>query len=111
MPSSPQKFADFIKTKKLDPRRILAASHKLETLTLADRKIKMAKRKPKEGEEKKDVSALGKPKSGRPVTPRAMEAALAGKTISGPTKQRMLRAVNLLLTQKKQEAVDLRVLF
>ena len=33
------KFAQFIASKKLDPRRILVASHKLETLTLEDRTI------------------------------------------------------------------------
>ena len=38
------KFAQFITSKKLDARRILAASHALETLTLEDRKIKLAKR-------------------------------------------------------------------
>ncbi|HEY5242789.1 MAG TPA: hypothetical protein VIJ22_15025, partial [Polyangiaceae bacterium] len=52
-----------------------------------------------------------KAKSGRPVTDRAMQAALTGGAVSGPTKTRILKAVNHLLEQKKQEKVDLRLLF
>jgi hypothetical protein len=37
--------------------------------------------------------------------------ALGGQAISGPTKQRILRAVNYLLEQKKKDKVDLRTLF
>jgi hypothetical protein len=104
------KLAQFLATKKLNSKRVLAVSHKLETLTREDRAHKLARRQAKkaEGGEKKEVA---KPRSGRPVTPRAMEAALKGTTISGPTKQRILRAVNYLLEQKKAEKVDLKTLF
>ncbi len=104
------KFADFLKSKKLDARRVLAASHKLETFRAEDKEIKLAKRRAKSGDEaaKKEER---KPRSGRPVTPRAMAAALAGKGVSGPTKQRILRAVNHLLEQKKADKVDLKALF
>ncbi|MFO0677096.1 MAG: hypothetical protein U0169_11205 [Polyangiaceae bacterium] len=111
MATDSTKFAQFIASKKLDPRRILAASHKLETLTLEDRTIKFGKRKPKEGEEAKAEKETRKPRSGRPVTQRAMDAAIKGGVISGPTKSRMLRAVNYLLEQKKQEKVQLKSLF
>jgi hypothetical protein len=37
--------------------------------------------------------------------------ATAGKPVSGPAKTRLLRAVNRLLEQKKQAAVDLKTLF
>ncbi len=40
-----------------------------------------------------------------------MEAALKGGTLSGPTKQRLLRAVNYLLEQKKKDKVELKTLF
>ena len=110
--STETKFAQFITTKKLDPRRILAASHKLESLTLEDRVIKLGKRKPKEGEEAKaKTGEVQKPRSGRPVSQRAMDAAMKGGTVSGPTKSRMLRAVNYLLEKKKQEKVQLKTLF
>ena len=58
--------------------------------------------------EKKEVA---KPRSGRPITPRALNAALAGGPISGPSKQRILRAVNYLLEQKKKDKVELKALF
>jgi hypothetical protein len=107
------KFADFLTAKKLNPARILAVSHKLETLQPEDRKIKLAKRQARgaeggEGGEKKEVQ---KPRSGRPVTQRAMNAAMAGGTVSGPTKTRILRAVNYLLEQKKQSKAELKTLF
>jgi hypothetical protein len=106
------KFSQFIASKKIDTRRILAASHTLETLTLEDRKIKLAKRAgKKEGADASIPKETRKPKSGRSVTPRAMSAALSGGTLSGPTKTRILRAVNHLLEQKKQEKVELKTLF
>ena len=111
------KLDTFLKTHKLNPKRVLAVSHKLETLTRADRGIKLAKKQakkggdaaaPAEGDAKKPA---GKPRSGRPVTSRALSSALGGGTISGPTKQRILRAVNYLLEQKKKDKVDLKTLF
>jgi|SRR6185312_6827709 len=105
------KFAQFIAEKKLDGRRILAASHKLETLQPEDRDIKLKKRQSKgEGNADKPKETR-KPRSGRPITPRAFAAAVSGGQISGPSKTRLLQAVNYLLEQKKQEKVDLRVLF
>jgi len=104
------KLSKFIADKKLNAARILAASHKLETLTVEDRKAKLARKANKvEGAEKKEIA---KPRSGRPVTPRALDAALTGKaSVSGPTKQRILRAVNHILEQKKGQKVDLKTLF
>ena len=111
------KLSTFLSTNKLNPKRLLAVSHKLETLQRDDRAAKLQKRQAKgtdgtpapaaEGEKKE----IKKPRSGRPVTDRALAAALKGSTISGPTKQRILRAVNYLLEQKKKDKVDLKQLF
>jgi hypothetical protein len=109
------KLAKFLSEKKLDPRRVLGASHKLESLRREDRDIRLARKRAKaggEGEgEKKAEAAKQKPRSGRPVTPRAIHAAMHGGSISGPTKTRILRAVNHLLEQKKQDKVDFKALF
>jgi hypothetical protein len=107
------KLQQFLTSKKIDARRVLATSHSLETLTLEDRVIKLAKRNGKktEGGDAAAPKETRKPRSGRPVTPRAMAAALKGGVISGPTKSRILRAVNHLLEQKKQAKVDLKTLF
>src|SRR4051794_7899967 len=94
------KLQAFLNTNKLNAKRVLAVSHSLETLRKEDRDLRRQRRRNKkaEGGDKKEVA---KPRSGRAVTPRAMELALnGGGTISGPTKQRILRAVNFLLEQK-----------
>lgn len=108
------KIEDFLKEKKIDPRRILAASSDVERLRPEDRAIRLAKRAARKSDDpakKKEGLAGKKPRTGRPVTQRAIDAALAGKQVSGPQKTRILRAVNHLLEQKKQEKVELAALF
>jgi len=108
------KLKSFLDSNKLNSKRLLAVSHKLETLTRDDRKIKLGKRKKGDdapAEKKEGGEKPAKPRSGRPVTPRALDAALKGGEISGPTKQRILRAVNYLLEQKKKDKVELKTLF
>jgi hypothetical protein len=109
---SDTKFAQFIAAQKLDPRRILIASRHLEGLLPEDRQIRLNKRKARGAEGGENApKETRKPRSGRPVTPRAIDAALAGKDVSGPTKTRILRAINHLLEQKKRDKVDLRAIF
>jgi hypothetical protein len=108
------KFAQFIASRKLDPRRILAVSHRLERLQPEDRLIRRNKaRARKAGADGGDAAPkeTRKPRSGRPVTSRALDAAVQGGGLSGATKTRLLRAINHLLGLKKQPAVDLRALF
>lgn len=107
------KFAQFLNDNKIDPRRILAVSKRLERLQPEDRKLKAEKKKGKgesasaEGEKKEPQ----KPRSGRPVTPRLIEAASIGKPVAGPAKTRLLRAVNRILEQKKKAPVELKTVF
>lgn len=104
------KFAEFIESKKIDPRRIIVVSQKIERLRPEDRALKLKKRKgaaaPAEGEEKP-----AKPHSGRPVTPVLIDRVKAGKPVSGAAKTRLLRAVNTVLEQKKEQPVELKQLF
>ncbi len=104
------KLQAFLSSNKLNTKRLLAVSHTLEAHRPEDRALRLGRlrNKKSEGGEKKEVA---KPRSGRPVTPRALTSALAGGEISGPTKQRILRAVNYLLEQKKKDKVDLKALF
>jgi hypothetical protein len=103
------KLQTFLSTNKLNLKRLLVVSHNLETLKKADRDVKLQRRRnKKEGAEKKETA---KPRSGRAVTPRALTNALSGTAVSGPTKQRILRAVNFLLEQKKKDKVELKTLF
>jgi hypothetical protein len=108
------KLAQFIATRKLDRRRILAVSRRLERLQPEDRAIKLNKRRARKAASDGGDNVpkeTRKPRSGRPVTARALDAALAGRELGGPTKTRILRAVNHLLSQKKEEKVDLKALF
>src|SRR5262249_30765144 len=108
------KFEDFLKEKKIDPRRILVASAEIERLRLQDRKIRRAKRAARKSEDaakKKEGLAAEKPRSGRPVTSEAISAAFAGKNVSGPQKTRILRALNVVLEQKKLEKIELAAIF
>jgi hypothetical protein len=109
------KFVQFLTDQGIDPRRVLTASRAIERLRPEDRKIKLEKRRAKEEDapagDDKDKQPLPKPRSGRAVTERLLREASAGKPVSGPAKQRLLRAVNRVLAQKKQDAVDLRALF
>jgi hypothetical protein len=99
------KFSDFLASKKIDPRRLIAASENLEKLRPEDRAVKLAKSQGKE-------DAKGKERrSGRPVTQVLVDKAAAGKALSGASKTRILRAVNVVLEQKKQGTAQLKELF
>jgi hypothetical protein len=107
------KFAEFLETQKIDPRRLAPASRKLETLRPEDRKLRLNKRLAKKSESKPAATDTPppKPRSGRAITAQLLEKAVAGKPVPGPAKTRLLRAVNRILEQKKKDPVDLRALF
>jgi hypothetical protein len=110
------RFAEFLSTEKIDPRRLLAASRQLERLRPEDRAVRLQKRLNK-GKEAPPAAADAAPvapkksRSGRPVTHRVLELARTGGSLSGPQKTRVLRALNHLLGQKKKDPVDLRKIF
>ncbi len=109
------KFSEFLAAKKIDQRRLLVTSAKLEKLRPEDRAIRLARRNKSEesssaaGDEEK--AAPAKPRSGRPVTGVLLDRIAAGKPVSGAAKTRVLRAVNAVLEQKKQEPAQLKDLF
>lgn len=111
------RFADFLGTEKIDPRRVIAASRQLEKLRPEDRAIRLQKRlnrgkeAPPPAADGTPAAAPKKPRTGRPVTQLVLNAANSGASLTGPQKSRLLRAVNHLLGQKKKEPVDLRKLF
>ena len=109
------KFADFMQKQGVDPRRILVASRQIERLRPEDRTVRLERRQRRSGEatpaaEGADATRA-KPRSGRPVTRRLLDQALAGKPVTGPAKTRLLRALNRVLEQKKKNPADLRALF
>lgn len=107
------KFAKFLEESKVDPRRILVVSREIERLTREDRLFVAEAARKRRLAGKKDGAKAERKKmhSGRPVSPSLIDAAKAGKPVSGAAKTRLLRAVNRLLEQKKQAVVDVRALF
>lgn len=107
------KFSDFLKTKKIDARRLVAVSKDLEQLRPEDRAHKLLKVQAKAGSDvaKAKLEGKSKPRSGRPLTQPTLDAAVKGDEVNGPAKTRILRAVNTLLKTKKAAEVTLKDLF
>lgn len=106
------KLGDTLKKHKIDPRRVLSASKDLERRSPEDRKLVRDKALMKAGKlEKNDERAKQKPASGRPVTAPMMARAVAGASVPGPVKTRIVKALNSLLKAKKQSEVGLRDVF
>ena len=53
----------------------------------------------------------GKTRSGRPINASALGKIFAGKPVAGPTRTRVLRAVNVILEARKKGKVELSALF
>jgi predicted RNA-binding Zn ribbon-like protein len=110
--SNTSKFAAFLTEAKIDPARLMSASHVAESLRPEDRAIKLAKKLAAgKDDDASKAARTKKPRSGRPVTDRLVRAAIAGQSVSGPAKHRLLRAVNAVREAKKQPAAELRALF
>ena len=108
------KFSDFLTEKKIDPRRVLAASKKIERLLPDDRAIRLKERNARRSEDgmpEEMKKNRVKPHSGKPVSQPTMRAALDGKPLTGPQKTRLLRAVNHVLHVKKLDPVGVCTLF
>lgn len=106
------KLSDWLKTNKIDARRVVVASKGLERRTTEDLALVAKKAAIKAGKSEKDESITkAKPRSGRPVSLPQVEKALRGETISGPAKTRVVRAVNAILVGRKQPEIGFRDLF
>ncbi len=106
------KLSDFLTKNKIDARRVVAKSRGLERPTAADKLLMAKKAAIKAGKAEKDEAVTkAKPKSGRRVTQPSIDRAARGESISGPSKQRIVRAVNAILAGRKTPEVGFRDLF
>ena len=108
------KFSQFLADNKIDPRRLIAASKSIEGLRPEDRRAKLAKRNTSGDKPAAAADAdakPAKPRSGRPVNAVLLRRLEAGGKVSGPAKQRLVRALNHVLAARKKDPVDLRALF
>lgn len=115
MDSKPDsKLSAFLAEKKIDVRRVLATSKRIERLHPEDRAIRLKERvarRSEDGMPEEMKKNRVKPRSGKPVTKPTLNAALQGRALTGAQKSRILRAVNAVLEAKKQDTVELRALF
>jgi hypothetical protein len=105
------KLQDYLTKQNIDARRILAASHDLETLRREDRVTRLAKKRAKGGDDAAKEAAATKPRSGKPLSRPTLDRALAGAPISSSAKTRLLRALNVVLGAKKKGEATIRDLF
>lgn len=107
------KLNDYLESKKLDTRKVLATSKRIEALTPEDRRIREARKRVKSGKPSDAQKELAgkKPRSGKPVTAPLMKRALGGEAVSAAAKGRILRAVNQVLETKKAGTAELGDLF
>lgn len=106
------KIEEFLRAHGIHPNRVVLASKKLERRRPEDHALARKKKAMKEGKLDKDEAVLAqKPRSGRPVSAAALGKAIAGRPINGPTKTRIVRAVNAVLAQKNEPEIGLRDLF
>jgi hypothetical protein len=109
-------FKSFIESKGITAAQLATTSNRIEAADLASRTLlvkRAAKRRVKETADKKYAELnLDKPKtSGRGINTQQIELAIADKEISRKSRSKILRAVNVILAAKKQDAADMKVLF
>ncbi len=109
-------FKSFIESKGITAAQLATTSNRIEASDLAGRTLlvkRAAKRRVKETADKKYAELnLEKPKtSGRGINTQQIELAIADKEISRKSRSKILRAVNVILAAKKQDAADMKVLF
>ncbi|MCA2978029.1 MAG: hypothetical protein INH41_25875 [Myxococcaceae bacterium] len=107
---------NFLESKQLSAKQVHTTSKRIETWDAESRTLlvkRVAKRADKERAAKKyDELNLAKPKQmGRGVTEKQVQAAIEDKPVARKVRSKILRAVNTLLTSKKESAVDMKTLF
>jgi hypothetical protein len=106
----------FVESKGITAAQIAVTSSRIEAADGVSRTAlekRAAKRRDKESATKKYAELnLAKPAtSGRGISAKQVEAALAEKEVSRKARGKILRAVNVILTAKKDTAADMKVLF
>ena len=109
------KLNDLLQTNSIDSRRLIAVSNKLEALRPEDRAVSLARRQlkssPEAATDAQKAKAKLKSRRGRPVSAPALQRALTGGRVTGPLRQKLVRAVNATLVLKKKSPVKSADLF
>ena len=106
-------FSDFLDEKGVSTDRLLQVSRRLESVRSEDRDLMLQRaqlRRGKAGTSYAEAN-LAKPRSGRPLRPGHVRAAMDDKPVTAPVRSKMVRAMNLLLEKKGQGKVSAPQLF
>lgn len=106
----------FLDSNGITPKQLLVASRRMDETTREARAIllKRAQKRANKESAGKSYAELGiaKPNvAGRGLSDAAVAVALAGKPQSRKVRAKFLRAVNVILTKKKQAPVEMKALF
>jgi hypothetical protein len=108
-------FKSFIEGKGITVEAVVGASGSVEHWGNEGRALltaRVAKRRGADKDKKYEELNLKKPTLGRGVSAQQVEAAIAGKTQPRKVRSKLFRAVNRVLSAKKQPAItDFKVLF
>ena len=96
-------LSTFLESKKITVGSLLAASNRLEARSPEDHALVIARVDAKKNK-KEGAAPIAKPKSGRGVSKKIIDAALAGGSITKRARAKILRAASHLVVEKKKEA-------
>jgi hypothetical protein len=96
------KLGDYLQKHKIDTRRVLAVSRRLEGLQPEDRAVRLARKAAKGGDESAKELAAKSRRTGRPVSRPTLERALSGKAVTRRARARIVRAVNAVRAHKSK---------
>ncbi|MBM4377988.1 MAG: hypothetical protein FJ086_01580 [Deltaproteobacteria bacterium] len=105
------KFEEVIRGAGLSAEQVLRRSATLERKGQEGRARAQARWKQRQLGEKKDYAGMARPPSGRGVSERQWEAALADRPLPGTVRGKLLRAVQAVLARRGLPPVDAAALF
>jgi hypothetical protein len=105
-------LADFLNEKGITPDALAAQSKAMEAYNTNDRDLMVQRAAARRAKKTYQEAEVPKPaKFGRGVTLRTLNDALKGASITKAGRKKITRAVNAMLSSKKEDAVELSQLF
>lgn len=105
-------LSDFLNEHKITEEALIGASRALEKLSPEERDTRTKRKNARAAKKAYGELNLEKTKArGRGLTKDTLARALAGQPLPRLARQKIVRAVNTLLTSAKKDAIDWRPLF
>lgn len=105
-------LSEFLNENGITAQDLAAQSKAMEAWNNRDRDLMVQREKARKAKKPYEEAKLSKPERyGRGISVRTVEQAVSGKPMTRLTRKKITRAVNCILTTKKKDAVEWRVLF